>query len=71
MLNLLAYFNDIIVGAIVTRIEERFEQNSCYIMTFGVLAAYRRCKIGTMMINELQEMMKNNKNVKVLINTKL
>ena len=40
-------------------------------MTFGVLTAYRRCKIGTMMINELQEMMKNNKNVKVFIYTKL
>lgn len=44
---ILAYINDIAVGAIVTRIETRFDHESCYILTFGVLEAYRRLKIGT------------------------
>jgi ribosomal protein S18 acetylase RimI-like enzyme len=50
----LAYYNDVLVGAVCCRLEKK-DQNSkdlrLYIMTLGVLAPYRQLKIGTQLLN--------------------
>eukprot|EP00126_Sphaerothecum_destruens_P010968 Sdes_comp20836_c0_seq1m17465 len=48
----LAYYNDLIVGAVCCRIEpmENSDLNQVYIMTLGCLAPYRRLKIGSHML---------------------
>ena len=45
----LAYFNDILVGAICCRLE----QNKMYVMTLGVLAPYRRLGIASMLLKHV------------------
>ena len=44
---MLGYYNDIAVGAITARVEEIDGKQTIYIMTFGVLEAYRRLGFGT------------------------
>lgn len=43
---LLAYFNDIAVGAVCCRVDHSQNQKRLYIMTLGCLAPYRRLGIG-------------------------
>lgn len=43
---LLAYFNDIPVGAVCCRVDHSQNQKRLYIMTLGCLAPYRRLGIG-------------------------
>lgn len=47
----LAYYNDVVVGAVCCRIDDISDEKSMYIMTLGTLAAYRQCGIGTVLIN--------------------
>ncbi|KJE95177.1 Nat13 protein [Capsaspora owczarzaki ATCC 30864] len=47
----LAYFNDIMVGAVCCRIEP--EQKRLYIMTLGCLAPYRRLGLGALMLQHV------------------
>jgi len=50
----LAYFNDILVGAICCRIEpQEHPAFKLYIMTIGVLAPYRRLGIGTQLLQQV------------------
>ncbi|VDD79181.1 unnamed protein product [Mesocestoides corti] len=59
----LAYFNDIVVGAVCYRIEKVAGSDNlkkCYIMTLGCLAPYRRYGIGSMLLRHvLHKCMKN------------
>lgn len=44
---ILGYYNDIAVGAITARVEEKDGKNTAYIMTFGVFEPYRRLGFGS------------------------
>eukprot|EP00743_Colponemidia_sp_Colp-15_P005900 GILK01006342.1.p2 GENE.GILK01006342.1~~GILK01006342.1.p2 ORF type:complete len:184 (-),score=18.95 GILK01006342.1:53-544(-) len=55
----LAYYNDILVGSICSREEERAAGGkSLYIMTLGVLAPYRRLKVGSQLLESILEICK-------------
>ncbi|KAF9521536.1 acyl-CoA N-acyltransferase [Crepidotus variabilis] len=43
----LVYYNDIPVGTICCRLEEKDQQNVMYLMTMGILAPYRARKLGS------------------------
>ncbi|VDN18490.1 unnamed protein product [Gongylonema pulchrum] len=49
----LAYFNDIVVGAVCCRIDVQNGIRRLYIMTLGTLAPYRRLGIGTMLLKHV------------------
>lgn len=54
----LAYYNDIIVGAVCCRIDKAVDSNMrttrrLYIMTLGCLSPYRRLGIGTVMLEHI------------------
>uniref|UniRef100_A0A6B2LNT0 N-acetyltransferase domain-containing protein n=1 Tax=Arcella intermedia TaxID=1963864 RepID=A0A6B2LNT0_9EUKA len=59
----LAFFNDIFVGAICSRIEkdETTGELKLYIMTLAVLAPYRRFGIGKKLLDMATEQIKNKK----------
>lgn len=49
----LAFYNDIVVGAVCCRIDNIANQRRLYIMTLGCLYPYRRLGIGTVMLNHI------------------
>lgn len=49
----LAYFNDIVVGAVCCREDRSEGQRRLYIMTLGCLAPYRRLGIGSVMVQHV------------------
>ncbi|VDM96879.1 unnamed protein product [Thelazia callipaeda] len=49
----LAYFNDIVVGAVCCRIDVQDGIRRLYIMTLGTLAPYRRLGIGTLLLKHV------------------
>lgn len=49
----LAYYNDIVVGAVCCRVETFENQRRLYIMTLGCLSPYRRLGIGSVMVNHI------------------
>ena len=52
----LAYFNDIVVGAVCYRYEKVDGSDNlkkCYIMTLGCLAPYRRYGVGSMLLRHV------------------
>lgn len=49
----LAFFNDIVVGAVCCRIEQADNERRLYIMTLGCLFTYRRLGIGTTMLKHV------------------
>ncbi|XP_044748110.1 probable N-acetyltransferase san [Coccinella septempunctata] len=49
----LAYYNDIVVGAVCCRIDTSEKTRRLYIMTLGCLYPYRRLGIGTMMVQHV------------------
>ena len=57
----LAYFNDILVGAVCCRVED---DHKLYIMTLGVLAPYRQLKIGTELLEYVINLCKKHPQVK-------
>ncbi|KAL4481158.1 hypothetical protein ABPG72_015113 [Tetrahymena utriculariae] len=62
----LAYYNDILVGAMTCRQEEKDEQQSLYILTIGVLDAYRKHKIGSQLMDELLKLVKQDPEIKFI-----
>ncbi|VEN58026.1 unnamed protein product, partial [Callosobruchus maculatus] len=49
----LAYYNDIVVGAVCCRIDISEKSRRLYIMTLGCLYPYRKLGIGTMMVQHV------------------
>lgn len=49
----LAFFNDIVVGAVCCRIEQAENERRLYIMILGCLFTYRRLGIGTAMLKHV------------------
>jgi len=49
----LAYYNDIVVGAVCCRIDTSENSRRLYIMTLGCLAPYRRLGIGSKMVEHV------------------
>lgn len=49
----LAYYNDIVVGAVCCRVDCNEGLRRLYIMTLGCLYPYRRLGIGTMMVQHV------------------
>ncbi|XP_013173084.1 PREDICTED: probable N-acetyltransferase san [Papilio xuthus] len=49
----LAYYNDIVVGAVCCRIDTTENSRRLYIMTLGCLYPYRRLGIGTLMVEHV------------------
>jgi len=49
----LAFYNDIVVGAVCCRVDKSDNSRRLYIMTLGCLAPYRRLAIGTKMLEHV------------------
>jgi len=58
----LAYFNDIVVGAVCCREDKTDGQRRLYIMTLGCLAPYRRLGIGSVMLKHVLQICENEGN---------
>ncbi|XP_055309967.1 probable N-acetyltransferase san [Sitodiplosis mosellana] len=58
----LAYYNDIVVGAVCCRIDTSENQRRLYIMTLGCLYPYRRLGIGSLMVNHILNYVKEDGN---------
>ncbi|KRX00195.1 Acyl-CoA N-acyltransferase [Pseudocohnilembus persalinus] len=62
----LAFFNDILIGAMTVRQEERNGEQTAYILTIGVLEAYKRHKVGTQLMEKLLEEVKEDPSIKAI-----
>ena len=62
VLGKLAYYNDIVVGAVCCRIDILGHQRRLYIMTLGCLQPYRKLGIGTVMLNHILNYVENDGN---------
>ncbi|XP_022326638.1 N-alpha-acetyltransferase 50-like [Crassostrea virginica] len=58
----LAYFNDIVVGAVCCRVDTSDQQRRLYIMTLGCLAPYRRLGIGSSMVEHVLKICEEDNN---------
>ncbi|CAI8006174.1 N-alpha-acetyltransferase 50, partial [Geodia barretti] len=59
----LAYFNDLVVGAVCCRVETEGDKHRMYIMTLGCLAPYRRLGIGTALLNHVLQKARDHGNI--------
>ena len=61
-LSKLAFFNDVIVGAVSCRVDVTNGERSLYIMTLGCLAPYRRYGVGTVLLSHVFDICKTQGN---------
>lgn len=59
----LAYFNDIVVGAVCCRIDLSENKRRIYIMTLGCLATYRQLGIGSAMLKHVLDICERDGNI--------
>jgi ribosomal protein S18 acetylase RimI-like enzyme len=59
-----AYIDSVAVGGLTVREEVVDEKNTAYIMTCGVLTAYRKYKIGTQLMENLIKTVKEDPSMK-------
>lgn len=55
----LAFFNDIVVGAVCCRTDLQEGQRKLYIMTLGCLGPYRRCGVGKKLLDHVMKIAKD------------
>lgn len=67
LLTFLAYFNDVIVGAVSCRIESHNNENKLYVLTLGVLEPYRHLGIGKKLLDKALEIASRNSVVSVFL----
>jgi|JI6StandDraft_1071083.scaffolds.fasta_scaffold05211_4 ribosomal protein S18 acetylase RimI-like enzyme len=60
------FYNDIMIGCYTVRIEDYEGVQAAYILTFVVLEPYRKCKIGTRMMENLEKDIRKLKDVKCI-----
>ena len=58
----LAYYNDVVAGAVCCRIDKTKTSKRLYIMTLGCLYPYRRLGIGHMMVQHVLKFVENDGN---------
>lgn len=58
----LAFYNDIVVGAVCCRVDSSENKRRLYIMTLGCLYPYRRLGIGSVMVNHILNYVENDGN---------
>eukprot|EP01017_Pseudomicrothorax_dubius_P044221 TRINITY_DN7453_c0_g1_i9.p1 TRINITY_DN7453_c0_g1~~TRINITY_DN7453_c0_g1_i9.p1 ORF type:complete len:216 (+),score=61.63 TRINITY_DN7453_c0_g1_i9:176-823(+) len=58
-----AFFNDIVVGAITTRVEQRNNETTLYILTFTVLKPYRKFGVGGTLLDEAMKIIEKDKSI--------
>lgn len=58
----LAYYNDVVVGAVCSRVDTSDNMRRLYIMTLGCLYPYRRLGIGTVMVKHILNYVENDGN---------
>ena len=59
----IAYFNDIVVGAVCCRIDLSENKRRIYIMTLGCLATYRQLGIGSAMLKHVLDICERDGNI--------
>eukprot|EP01026_Neomeris_dumetosa_P019917 TRINITY_DN1803_c0_g1_i1.p2 TRINITY_DN1803_c0_g1~~TRINITY_DN1803_c0_g1_i1.p2 ORF type:complete len:172 (+),score=16.19 TRINITY_DN1803_c0_g1_i1:87-602(+) len=59
----LAYHNDVLIGAIACRIEKQGTKPKLYIMTLGVLAAYRNMGVGRRLLQRCLRIVQTDRNL--------
>jgi ribosomal protein S18 acetylase RimI-like enzyme len=69
-LSKLAYFNDIPVGCFSVRITPEKNGARFYILTFGVLAPYRRCGLGAKMMQYIEDAVREAKGKDISLHVK-
>lgn len=62
----LAFFNDIVVGAVCCRIDNSRGRKRLYIMTLGCLAPYRRRGVGTVLLNHVFNICEKDKSISAI-----
>lgn len=62
----LAFFNDIVVGAVCCRIDTSQGKRRLYIMTLGCLAPYRRHGVGTVLLHHVFKICEKDKNISAI-----
>jgi len=62
-LSKLAYFNDIVVGAVCCRIDSSDDRRRLYIMTLGCLPVYRRLGLGTVMLEHVFQLCERDRSI--------
>lgn len=58
----LAYYNDVVVGAVCSRVDTTDNMRRLYIMTLGCLYPYRRLGIGSVMVRHILNYVENDGN---------
>lgn len=62
----LAFFNDIVVGAVCCRIDTSKGKRRLYIMTLGCLAPYRRHGVGSLLLNHVFKICDKDKSISAI-----